>query len=229
MFNTVTIWINNTLFPWFDSSNATHTAILGAVGSILGTIVLWIATWMFLRSWGYARRIAIDESRKTRRYLRSLERRARMSAYWQSASLAQRIHFVALRVTLILCVAVAALVCQGFLALGSIINTLQEDTPRNVVKLIQATKQAADGPGITMLQQLYVLPATLLLCVVAITILFAAMSMVIATLYTIRLAELDNREQLLKAINSIRASLKLPSLSEDSPTLNPPNSLLYPY
>ena len=228
MFNIVDELINKTLFPWFNSSNATHNVLVGAIGSILGTIILSIATWLILRSRDYVRGVFIDENLKTRHYLKSLEQRARISVYWQSAGAAQRIHFVVLRVSLILCMAVAVLACQSFQIFGAIMKTSQENMPRNVVSLINATKQTTDGLGVALIEQQYVVPVVLLLCLMAITILFAALSAVIYVLKTIRLAEFDNHEQLLQAINSIRVSMKFRPLLKDDPILKPRNSLLYP-
>lgn len=222
-----TTWINNNLFPWFDSSNATHNVILGAIGSILASIITATVAWMILKTWGHARSVIVDESRKTHSYLKSLEHRARLSFYWKSASFAQRLQFVVLRIALAVCTTATALACQTILALGSMLNTMQEDAPKNVVEIINASKQVG-GVGVALIQRQYVMPAIWVLCIVAITIIFSALCMVIYTLKTIRLAELEDNEELLQAINSIRVSLKLPEVSQESDILNVSYSLLYP-
>lgn len=223
-----TKWINNALFPWFDSSNATHNVILGATGSILASVITATVAWMILRTWGHARGVLVDENRKTYRYLKTLERRARLSLYWESASFAQRSQFVVVRVALILCASATALACQAILTFGFFINAMQEHAPQNVVELINAAKHVGGGVGIALIQRQSVMPAAWLLCVVAITIIFSALSMIIYVLKTIRLAELESHEELLKVINSIRVSLKLPELAEEAEILKISYSLLYP-
>lgn len=220
-------WINSHLFPWFDSSNATHTIILGAIGSILASIITATIAWMVLTTWGHAKRVIVDEDRKTHRYLKSLERRARLSFYWKSASFAQRTQFIVLRVVLTLCTTATALTCQVILTFGSIISAMQEDAPRNVVELINVSKRI-EGIDVALILQQYVMPATWLLCILAITIIFSALSMIIYVLETVRLAELENDEKLLQAINSIRVSLDLPEVSKETEILRVSHSLLYP-
>lgn len=226
-----TSWINNTLFSWFDSSNATHNVLLGAIGSILATIITTSVAWTILRTWGHARSIIVDESRKTHRYLKSLERLARLTLYWKSASFAQRSQFLVLRLTLILCAAATALACQGILTFGSVISTMQEDTPKNIIEVINASKDASKhigSVGVAFIQQQYIMPAAWTLCALTITIMLLALSAIVYMFKTIRLAEIADFEELMQAINSIRLSLDLPEISEKSETLKVSHSLLYP-
>ncbi len=222
-----TTWINNTLFSWFDSSNAAHNVILGAIGSILATVITASFAWTVLKTWGHARRVIVDENRKTYRYLKFLERHARLSFYWKSASFVQRSQFIVLRVALILCTAATALSCLGILTFGAFISTMQEDAPQNIVEIINASKQVG-GMGVALIQRQYVMPAVWLLCILAITIIFSALSMIIYVFKIIRLAELGDDDELLQAINLIRVSLKLPEVSKKSETLKVSHSLLYP-
>ncbi|EJM96372.1 hypothetical protein [Herbaspirillum sp. YR522] len=228
MFELAVSWINKTVFPWFNSANATHNVLLGAIGSILAAIFISLTLRVVLQSWSYARRVTLDEKRKNRSYLKLLERRLRMFIYWESATLGQRLHFVLLRVTLILSGSLTMLVCQGFLTLGVILKELQERNPENVIRLINAARNATDGPAVAMIQQQYFFPAMVLQCVIAVGIFLFCLSSIIYLLKIVRLAELEDPEALIATINSIRMSLDLPRLFMNDKTLSPSPSLLYP-
>lgn len=230
MFDFISTWSNKTLFAWYDASNATHVLVFGIIGSIVSTALFPLIASPFLKGWKYAKSVAIDESRKTPRYLRALEQRARIHTYWNSASAAQRIHFVAIRIAIIISGSVTFIACQGYFVLGTILQTLQQDIPSNTVAIFNAAQQATTSGvlGVAAYEQQYIVPSMVLLCFEAVTVFGFTISAVMGLLYRVRLAELEHRPVLIEHINAIRTSLDLPQLSDDSPILNPPNSFLYP-
>lgn len=226
-----TAWINYNLFSWFDSSNATHNVLLGAIGSILATIITASVAWTVLRTWGQARSFIIDDNRKTHSYLKLLERLARLSLYWKTASFAQRSQFIVLRISLIICITVTALACQGILTFASVINAMQESSSQNIIEFINASKNASkniSGVGVALIQQQYIMPSAWALCGLVLTTIFLAVIAIIYLFKKVRHAEIVNIEELLHTINLIRVSLNLPTISKESETLKVSHSLLYP-
>jgi hypothetical protein len=226
-----TTWINHILFSWFDSSNATHNVLLGSIGSILATIITASVAWAVLKTWGQARRFIIDDTRKTRRYLKFLERLARLSLYWETASFAQRSQFIVLRISLIIFITVIALACQSVLTFAAVINAMQENSSQNIVEFINASKNASKnvgGVGVALIQQQYIMPSAWALCALVVTTIFLALTAIIYIFKKVRHAEMVNIEELLHAINSIRVSLDLAPILKESETLQVSHSLLYP-
>ena len=228
MFDLFTSWSNRVLFPWYDAANATHVLLMGALGSAVYATTFGVVLWLFVRFWGYAHKIAVDENRKTRRYLRSLEKRARVSAYWQSATSANRIHFVLIRIVPMLALVLTAALCEVSYGLGTAMEASQQSLPKNVVALYNAAKHATEGEQVAFMQQQYIMPMIWMLCFFAISTMFMIVSITVYVLKTARLAELDEPTKLLEAINAIRAALSMPALPDDHPTLRPKPSLLYP-
>lgn len=215
-------------FPWYDGSNATHVVVTGAVGSLLASLIGGVALWLIARTWGYARHVAVDEKRRTHRYLRSLERRARTSQYWQSATTANRIHFVLIRVVPILAFAFTIALCEISYGMGAVMNASQDSLPKNVMALYNAAKHTTEGEQLAFLQQQSIMPLVWLLWVIAASAFLVVVSSTVYVTKTARLAELDDPTSLLKAINAIRAALSMPALSADDPKLRAKASLLYP-
>lgn len=121
MFDAAVEWCNRALLAWYDPSNPTHILLLSIIGTMLSGAVLQLVVWLFLKSRLLRQYATVDKQPKTRRYLKSLEKRARMAMYWQRASAAQRIHFVVLRVAIVLGGFITILACQGFWTFGQIL------------------------------------------------------------------------------------------------------------
>lgn len=201
---------------------------MGALGSALYATIFGVALWLFVRSWGYARKVAVDEKRQTRRYLRRLEKRARVSVYWQSATSANRIHFVMIRIVLVLALTLTALLCEMSYGMGTALEASQESLPKNVIALYNAAKHTTEGAQKANVELQYISLLVWMLCLITVSAMFAVVSATVYVLKTVRLAELDEPAKLLKAINAIRSALSMPQISDDHPIIRPKHSLLYP-
>lgn len=97
--------------------------------------------------------------------------------------------------------------------------------------VINATKQAAEGShiGVAFIEQLDLFPMFLLLAALAVLLFVLMLSITIVVLRTVRIAELEDITLLLQAINAVRSGLGLSLLSQESPLLRAPRSLLFPF
>ncbi|MBN3828871.1 hypothetical protein G3O00_35500 [Burkholderia sp. Ac-20384] len=227
-FSTGTAWLNRTLFPWFDPSNATHTIILGAIGSILATVAVAFSVRLMFGVWRVAKGVAIDENRKNKRYLRKLERRGRLFRFWREAGPAQRIHYVVIRAVSALGAACTVVACQCFLAFGWLNQQAQEDAPKNIVSLINVAMHPVKGYGVAELIEQNYVPVAILGCIGAVSAFGTALSLVAGVLYSVQLAEIEDGDVLLKVINAIRGELRMESVEWGDDVFRMKRSLFFP-